>query len=152
MEKVFRVLLKRNAACLSCGDEPRLCFRAKFYLNCHSAVTSNHYLTIQEQSRCLFASCGRTASVTAKALYRRAQVLFAEVCIPRAHLDCLVSCELLDHFHVFAAHGEPGTERVPVIVPAIAYNLRICHRRCKPVARTVEKEDPAVGRRRLSIS
>ncbi len=46
MEKIFRVLLKRNATCLSCGDEPSLSLRAKFYLNCHSTVTSYHYLTI----------------------------------------------------------------------------------------------------------
>lgn len=38
---------------------------------------------------------------------RRAQILFTEMCIPRAHLDCLVSRELLDDFHVFAVHGEP---------------------------------------------
>ena len=51
-----RVLLKRNAARLSCGGEPSLSLRAKFHLNGHSTVTSQHYLTIQQQSRCLFAS------------------------------------------------------------------------------------------------
>ena len=65
-----------------------------------ATATSNHYQTIQEQSRFLFASCGRTASVATKALYGRAQVLFAEVCISRAHLDCLVSGELLNDLHV----------------------------------------------------
>lgn len=48
---------------------------------------------------------------------RRAQVLFAEMCIPRTHLDGFVSGELLDDLHVFAAHGEPGTKRMPRRLP-----------------------------------
>ena len=73
--------------------------------------------------------------------------LLSQMRIPGAHLNRLVPGELLNHFQVLAAHGQPRAERMPVVVPPIVNYLGIFHRRLEPVLRILDRENKSVWAR-----
>jgi hypothetical protein len=65
--------------------------------------------------------------------------LFSPRCAYLAtHLDRLMSSQLLNQLQILAAHCQPRTKGVPVVVPAVMLNLGLAQRGQKPDSRTFD--------------
>ena len=75
--------------------------------------------------------------------------LLSQMCIPGAHLNRLVSSELLNHLQVFSSHRQTRAECVSVVMPSVVDDLSVFHCRLEPILRIFNWEHQCVPTGRL---